>query len=346
MTDINAARSVELSTSVYFDAEAPADLVAHVRGVLAATAPSVRMTLSYLDGSFVPHAGDDMAVIVAGPSKGIGAAAAAVRAAGVPVAVVTLQPTQVDQQAQAIGYAIPDGDLLAPQAADGEGEPLQLTDERASELDERLGRWIVAVCHEKRLAMALAFPFMRRSLAKDAVQATSVQNAGIGLVPIIAGAELPIMTLNQAKMVLQIAAAYGQEMDKNRIKELAAVVGGAYLCRGVARKLVGLVPVLGVVVKPGIAYGGTAAIGNAAIEYFEGGQDAAGVVNVATQASKKGTQIAEKLRTEGVSAIPSLFHKTRSVKDYVPIVQSKVHEYAPKVVAVVDDLADYVTQTK
>ena len=55
-----------------------------------------------------------------------------------------------------------------------------------------------------------------------------MQNAGVGLVVFIPGADLPIMTLNQAKMLLQIAAAYGEPMGKERVKELAAVVGGAF----------------------------------------------------------------------------------------------------------------------
>ena len=94
------------------------------------------------------------------------------------------------------------------------------------------------------------------------------------------------MTLNQAKMLLQIAAAYGQPLDKRRIKELAAVVGGAFACRGAARQLVGVVPGLGWAVKAAIGYSGTYAMGHAAIEYFEGGGNVSGVANVVSQARK------------------------------------------------------------
>ena len=87
-----------------------------------------------------------------------------------------------------------------------------------------MGEWIIAACKDKRLAFALAFPFVRRPLSLDAVRATSVQNAGVGVVVFIPGADMPIMTLNQAKMLLQIAAAYGQPLSAERIKELAASV--------------------------------------------------------------------------------------------------------------------------
>ena len=74
-----------------------------------------------------------------------------------------------------------------------------------------------------------------------AAQYEAVQNAGIGLVPLLPGADMPVMTLNQAKMVLQIAAAYGQPMGKDRVKEVAPVVASAFACRALARELIGLV---------------------------------------------------------------------------------------------------------
>ena len=110
---------------------------------------------------------------------------------------------------------------------------------------------------------------MRRPLSLDAVRATSVQNAGVGVVVFIPGADMPIMTLNQAKMLLQIAAAYGQPLSAERIKELAAVVGGAFLFRNIARTAVGVVPVLGWAIKGAVGFAGTEAMGHAAIEYFE-----------------------------------------------------------------------------
>ena len=342
MTDISKARETELSVSVYIDNKAEPDLAAHVRTVFASTLPTVRLTVSYLDASFAPHADDDLAVLVAGPSQGIGAAAAALRASGVPAMVVTCSPAAVAEHASQRGFSVPEADLIAPSDEGCDGEPLPLSDEEALKLDERMGRWVVAVSPDKRLAMARAFPFMRRSLAKEAVQATSMQNAGIGLVPLIPGADLPILTLNQAKMVLQIAAAYGQDMDKGRAKELAAVVGGAYLFRIVARELVEFVPVLGFVIKPGIAYGGTAAVGNAAIEYFEGGQDAAGVRNVVARATEAGTKFVEEVREKGPGAFPDLTGKLKDAVGYIPVVQDKVKQYAPKVASIVNDLVDTV----
>ena len=345
-TNIKAARNTPISLSLYFDPAAPNDLVAHMRNSFASASSSVRMVMSYLDSSFAPRSGDDFAIIVAGSSAMVGPAAAAIRGMGVPTVVVTKQPEALKAAAAASGYDIPEGDVVTPPLEQETDLAVEMNDEALAELDERMGSWIVSVCHEKRLAMAIAFPFMRRALARDAVQATSLQNAGIGVVPLIAGADLPVMTLNQAKMVLQIAAAYGQEMDKNRAKELACVVGSAYLCRVVARELIELIPVLGIVIRPTVAYGGTSAVGYAAIEYFEGGQDAAGVMNVASKASEVGNKVVNKVRSEGVGIVPEILDKAKDkakgLVDYVPVVQEKAQEYAPKVVGVVNDLVDTV----
>lgn len=292
MTNIKAAQETPLSVSVCIDPEAPADLAAHVRGSFSSSSANVRMTVSYLDDAFAPHPTDDVAVIVAGTGAAAGPAAAAIREVGVPVMVVALDPAAVAAAAVEAGCAVPDGDIVSAGAG---GEGAELDDEAASALDERMGRWVVSACRAKRLAFAIAFPFMRRALAKDAVQTTALENAGVGLVPIIPGADLPIMTLNQAKMALQIAAAYGQSMDKNRLKELAIVVGGAYVSRGLVRRLVAAVPVLGFVFKTSVAYGTTAAVGYAIIEYFEGGENITGVANIVERAAEQGAKLAGKL---------------------------------------------------
>ena len=336
-TDIEAARDTPLSVSVYIDDSAPADLIAHVRNGFASSLPSVRMTVSYLDAQFSPHEGDDIAVIVAGVSRKIGASAAVIRAVDVPVMVATTSPAALAEMAKAAGYEIPDGDMVAPFPA-GEGEePGVIDDEAAAALDERMGRWIVSVGHEKRLAFAIAFPFMRRALARDAVQATSLQNAVVGLIPFLPGADLPIMTLNQAKMVLQISAAYGHEFGKERFKELAAVVSAAYLSRTLARELIEFIPVLGFAVRTGVAYSATSALGYAIIAYYEGGEDVTGVANVVERAMEFGSKTVQTVQQK----IPKLIGMVENAPEEAPRALNKAIEYAqgkaPVVIEAVDN---------
>ncbi len=341
VTDIDSARGTDLSVSVYIDSKAPSEVVAHVRGLFASTMSKVRLTLSYLDSSFAPHPGDDMAVIVAGTSLTIGAAAAAIRGVDVPVAIVTTLPATVDRAATEGGHAIPEGDIIAPYEGDWDAasEPIEFTDEVRDAIDERLGQWIVSVCQEKRLALAIAFPFLRRPLAVESVKNTSWQNAGIGLLPFLPGADLPFMTLNQVKMVLQIAAAYGQDMNTDRLKEMIVVVGGAYLCRTVARELTEFIPILGFAIRPGIAYSGTAAMGNAVIEYFEGGQDTAGVANVASKGVSAFGRLVNTIRNN-----PDLLaDRVRANLDHsVPIVRDKAAEIVPVALELASEFAPRV----
>ncbi len=329
-TDIDAARNTPLAVSVYLDETAPGDMVGHVRSAFASAGARTRVTLGYLDDGALPepYGADDMAVIVAGESPRIGEAAAHVRGAGIPVMVATASPHAVIAAAEATGFPIPEGDVVAPdmtrptpwgdaaetvarrmtagrteeeaaevpealeaveravpvEAKPAADEPIELTDEAAADLDHRMGEWIIAACREKKLAFALAFPFVRRPLSLDAVRATAIQNAGVGVVVFIPGADMPIMTLNQAKMLLQIAAAYGQPLSAERIKELAAVVGGAFLFRNIARTAVGVVPVLGWAIKGAVGFAGTEAMGRAAIEYLEAGGDIVGVASVVQKA--------------------------------------------------------------
>ena len=286
-TNIDEALATPIALNVYIDENAPADFAAHVRGAFASSSPTVRMTLSYCSAEepFIPVPTNDVAVLVAGVSDQVGEWAARIRAVGVPVMVVTNMPQIVDGLARMGGHAIPAGDLVYPAVKDATiaDEPFVLDKELKAALDERMGRWIVAACPDKKLAFSIALPFVRRPLANDAVQTTALQNAAIGAIPFIPGADLPLMTLNQAKMVLQIAAAYGQAMGKERIKEMVAVVGGAFLFRTLARGLLEFIPILGFLIRPGIGYAGTTAIGFAVIEYFEGGENLTGVANTITK---------------------------------------------------------------
>lgn len=348
-TDIESARNTPVSVSVLIDDSAPGDVAAHVRSAFVGAGAHARVTVGYFVGpAFSPYEGDDMAVIVAGFSEEVGRRAAEIRAAGVPVMVVTSMPRLVADMAVAYGNPIPEGDLVAPEGdlvapegvegceADGDaacasGEvagahvsvfagiraaksagagaaagssgaaasspdvsdaPIPIDAAAAAALDRRMGEWVVAACREKRLALALSFPFVRRPLSLEAVSATSLQNAGIGLVLFIPGADMPLMTLNQAKMLLQIAAAYGEPMSVARVKELAAIVGGAFACRSVARQVAGAVPAIGWAVKAGVGYAGTKAMGLAAVEYFERGGSIAGLAGVVSTATAKATQIA------------------------------------------------------
>lgn len=347
-TDLEGAAKTPVAVSVYLDDTAPDDLIAHARTAFASAGANARVTIGYLGQDPVtPYPQDDMAVIVAGTADNVGAQAAHLRAAGIPVMVVTMQPEEVAALAETSGHPMPEHDIVAPASKErrmpvfvvqgarklglmpeetvdapsdeadrpAEGAVLALsdattadaavpplTDEAAQALDKRMGEWVIAACADKKLAFALAFRFVRRPLSIDAINATALQNAGIGLVPLIPGADMPIMTLNQIKMLFQIATAYGQPMDMARAKEVAAVVAGAFLLRNVARSVAGAVPVVGGVIRAGVGYAGTEAMGWAAIEYFEAGGDVVGFASVVQNARDGATTAVKKASSTPLGA--------------------------------------------
>ena len=144
-------------------------------------------------------------------------------------------------------------------------------------VDEELGEWLVERIPGKRLAFAANFEFMRRAAALESVKNTAWQNGLIGVVAILPGTDLPLMTANQAKMVLQIAAVYGEELGIERARELFGVVGGAFVFRAAARQLMAFLPGFGWAIKGGIGATGTLAMGYAAMAYFENDTDVEGL---------------------------------------------------------------------
>lgn len=295
--DIERSRSVPVSVNILIDETADAKLQAFVRTGFIGDAPNSRVTMSYFptqepDSSLAC----DAVVIVAGQSDRVGAIAHEAREAGRAVLVVASSGDAVRERAEAAGFPIPQEDVAALEpGCDEQGAQDALAD--------AIGAWIVASCPEKRLPFAVAYPFVRRPLAQESVRATSLQNAGVGVVVFVPGADMPIMTANQAKMVLQIAAAYGEPLGPERVKELAGVLAGAFFFRGVARQLSGVVPALGWAVKGTLGYVGTQAIGRAAIEYFEKGGDVAGLTAVVGKAADAAVRTASTVQSKPTAQV-------------------------------------------
>ena len=110
---------------------------------------------------------------------------------------------------------------------------------------------------------------LRRPVAEALIARFARQNAVIGAAVFVPGADLPALTLNQIRLVLRIADAYGFEVDRERLPELLAVIGSGLGFRALARQALGLIPIAGWAVKGGVAYAGTRALGEAAQRYFE-----------------------------------------------------------------------------
>lgn len=274
-------REKRVRLAVFIDAEAPQELVDVIKDALR---PQMSTALLHVEAAvpgdvLVVDSTADAVIALAGPSDTLAESLRRAREAYVPTVVLAFGGDR-DHVGARLGQPVLD----------------TLVEEDAGEIVSALGHWLADRVSGKRLALAANFPFVRRAVAVEAVKATSFQNAVIGGVVIIPGADMPLMTANQAKMVLQIAAAYGEPLGAERIRELAAVVGGAFALRTVARQLVTMVPGFGWALKAGIGYSGTLAMGMAAVEYFEAGGELSGLGERLKEARDR---VIEAARTRG-----------------------------------------------
>lgn len=145
---------------------------------------------------------------------------------------------------------------------------------------------LVRVLPSRVLAMAHALAGVRGLVAESLIAETSRVNAEFALlsnlpanIPILgtllgAGADLIVLTKNQAMLMLKLAAIYGRDLEhKGRLAcEIAPVVGAAFAWRTIARLLVGGLPSpVAALPKTAIAYAGTFVVGKTARYYYENG---------------------------------------------------------------------------
>jgi uncharacterized protein (DUF697 family) len=278
---LDAERERQVKLAVFIDAEASDEAVQAIKEALRPLTVNGRIHVEpAVPGDIlVADQAADAVIALVGPGATLAESVRRSCDMHIPTVVVALGDSR-EAVAARIGH--PFNDVIACR--------------ETGELLEDLGLWLADRLKTKRLALASNFQFVRRAVAEESVKSTSMQNALIGGVVIIPGADMPLMTANQAKMVLQIAAAYGQPLGSERIKELAGVVGGAFMLRTIARQVVSVVPGFGWALKAGIGYTGTLAMGYAAIEYFEQGGDVRGLAERVRQARDGAVQ---KARSRG-----------------------------------------------
>jgi uncharacterized protein (DUF697 family) len=165
-------------------------------------------------------------------------------------------------------------------------------------LEELTTRIVRALDDDYLVALAKGYPPFRRAVCEEVIRHNARQNAVVGALP-IPGADLPVMTANQARMVLNIAAAYGEELSMERARELLGVLAAGFGLRALSRQAVKLVPVGGWVAAAAIGYAGTVAMGRATILYFERGGQKVGekeMAEIRSRALKEGRSFVSRLR--------------------------------------------------
>jgi len=174
---------------------------------------------------------------------------------------------------------------------------------------------------ESDLAAARRLPILREAygdwLLNETARANALYAFSTGIAETVPGLNIPlnmadivILTKNQLIMVYKLALAAGRPASPVAvIGELVGVIGAGFLWRQIAREMVGLIPVVGIVPKIAVAYAGTYAVGEATQAYLIEGQAPGSeqVKRLYIQAMDRGRELAQSLarrneRPEGMDA--------------------------------------------
>jgi uncharacterized protein (DUF697 family) len=137
---------------------------------------------------------------------------------------------------------------------------------------EEIAELIAARLGEDGALLAARVPLLRRAVCARLVALFARKNGIIGAAAFIPGVDLPVLALNEIRMILRLEQAYGLEIDaRERLPEIAATLGAGFGLRAIARELLDLVPVAGWAVKGGVAYAGTRALGEATVRRLAAG---------------------------------------------------------------------------
>jgi uncharacterized protein (DUF697 family) len=166
--------------------------------------------------------------------------------ASVPVVAV-----QTDPRAGMTQPYVPATDVVT--CPPGRGFPV---DEIAETLARALGRDAVP--------LAAALPAVRGPVVRDLIRRAGLRAAAIGALPRRTQADFPALALLQARLVLDLAAAHGRTVGRERAPELAAVLGTGLGARALVRRLPSRIPLVGGVA----AFLATRALGEAAAARF------------------------------------------------------------------------------
>ena len=138
-------------------------------------------------------------------------------------------------------------------------------------VSEELIPALINASPDAAIVLGRQLPQFRREAANKLVRSATLVSLAAGLEPIPL-VDIPILLGNQIRLVLRIAAVYGEPMTAQHMRELVTTIASGLLMRYVAEEAAKAMPFGGDLVAGAIAAAGTWAIGQVAIEYFESGK--------------------------------------------------------------------------
>lgn len=139
---------------------------------------------------------------------------------------------------------------------------------------------IMELLPERHLALGRQFPLFRVAIAHQLINETCFANAAYSLstgvaevVPIfdipLNITDMVVLTKAQAFLVYKLGLALGFSTRwQDYLGEFGSVVGGGFVWRQLARMLIGLIPIWGIVPKVAVAYSGTYVVGHVVLQWY------------------------------------------------------------------------------
>ena len=129
---------------------------------------------------------------------------------------------------------------------------------------------------EAALVIGRELPAYRRNAAQRIIRNATLISLAAGLEPFPL-VDIPILLGNQIRLVLRLAALYGEPVDSanttRHLRELIAVMAGGLGLRYLAEQVAKAIPFGGDFISGAIAGAGTWAMGQVILEYYESGKN-------------------------------------------------------------------------
>jgi len=138
-------------------------------------------------------------------------------------------------------------------------------------VSEELIPALIDASPEAAIVLGRQLPQFRREAANKLVRSATLIALAAGLQPVPL-VDIPILLGNQIRLVLRVAAVYGEPMNAQHMRELVATIAGGLFMRYLAEEAAKAMPFGGDLVAGAIAAAATWSIGQVAIEYFESGK--------------------------------------------------------------------------
>ena len=183
-----------------------------------------------------------------------------------------------------------------------------------------------------RLAFAHQLPAFRAPIFDRIIEDTARANASFAftsglaeVVPILTAplnlGDMIVLTKNQLLMGYRLVLAAGRDGEPRKlIGEILGMLGGGLVFRQLARQLVGLIPVVGIVPKVAVAYGGTYAIGRAVVLWVTEGRTASAETlrTLSREGLQRGREVARDLSARGRAGVAKASGRWDRLRSHVP----------------------------